>query len=78
MGNDIDVPRKTRDDNWIKLPQTRDQFTTNLFPMEFAKSVSNDADELKLTKIEVSLVKQNQERIGTKIEYFGVVIIAQK
>jgi hypothetical protein len=64
--NDIDASCKTRDDNRIKLPQTSDQFTTNLFPLRIPGSATNDADELTLTKIEVSLVKQNQGCIGTK------------
>ena len=78
VGNDIDAPRKTRDDNRIKLPQASDQFTTNLFPMEIAGSGTNDADELTLTKIEVSLVKQNQGCIGTKSKCFGIGGITQK
>ncbi len=78
MGNDIDAPRETRDDNRIKLPQASDQFTTNLFPMEIAGSGTNDADELTLTKIEVSLVKQNQGCIGKKSKCFGKGGITQK
>jgi hypothetical protein len=34
-------------------------------------SGTNDADELTLTKIEVSLVKQNQGCIGTKGSILG-------
>jgi len=78
VGNDIDAPRKIRDDNWIELPHTSDQFKTNLFPIEIGRSFTNNADELKLTKIEVSLVKQNQGCIGTKSKCFRVVVIAQK
>ncbi len=76
--NDIDTSCKTRDDNRIKLPQTSDQFSTNLFPLSITGSGTNDAEELRLTKIEVSLVKQNQGGIGTKSKCFGVVVIAQK
>ena len=76
--NDIDASCKTRDDNRIRLPRTSDQFTTNLFPLRITRSGTNDADELTLTKIEVSLIKQNQGGIGTKSKCFGVVVIAQK
>lgn len=69
--NNIDASCKTRDDNRIKLPHTSDQFTTNLFPLRITGSGTNDADELTLTKIEVSLVKQNQACIGTKASILG-------
>ena len=71
VGNYIDAPHKTRDDNRIKLHQTSDQFTTNLFPMEIAGSATNDADELTLTKIEVSHVKQNQGAPEQKVSVLG-------
>ena len=77
MGNDVYAPRKTRDDNWIELPQTSAQFTTNLFPIKIARSGTNDAEELTLTKIEVSLVKQNQGRIGSKSKCFEIIVITQ-
>tara|TARA_B100001057_G_scaffold90554_1_gene86811 strand:- start:1801 stop:1947 length:147 start_codon:yes stop_codon:yes gene_type:complete len=45
--------------------------------MEIARSGANDTEELMLTKIEVSLVKQNQGRIGSKSKCFGIIVITQ-